>query len=108
MSRVQRIRRRRAGDAASTHERARALSVQRLDTRLEPADGEWLDEHLVGCEACRSTAADYEADRLALRALRDRQPEPPRDLWARTSAAIKGLPGAGGTNGRSLLPDWRR
>ncbi len=31
----------------------------------------------------------YEADRAALRGLRDRQPEPPRDLWARTAAAIE-------------------
>ena len=34
-------------------------------------------------------AAAYEADRLLLRGLRDRQPEPPRDLWARTAAAIE-------------------
>ena len=38
--------------------------------------------------AGRSPAA-YEADRLALRGLRDRAPEPPRDLWARTAAAIE-------------------
>ncbi len=51
--------------------------------------GAWLDEHLAGCSACRAIATAYETDRLALRALRDRQPEPPRDLWARTSAALE-------------------
>ena len=51
--------------------------------------GVWLDEHLAGCDACRAIAAAYDADRAALRGLRDHQPEPPRDLWARTSAAIE-------------------
>ena len=85
MSRVQRLRRRHAG----AHERARALAAQRLDAPLEAGDAAWLDEHLAGCDACRSVAAAYEADRLALRAMRDRQPEPPRDLWARTASAIE-------------------
>ena len=49
----------------------------------------WLDEHLADCPACSSVAAQYAADRLALRALRDAAPEPPRDLWARTAAAIE-------------------
>jgi hypothetical protein len=89
VSRVQRIRRRRASDSVATHERARELAARRLDAWLEPVDGVWLNEHLVGCDACRSVAAAYEADRLAFRAMRDRQPEPPRDLWARTSAAIE-------------------
>lgn len=89
MSRVHRIRRRRASDSSATHERARGLSSERLDTSLEPADRVWLDEHLVGCEACRSVAAAYATDRAALRGLRDHQPEPPRDLWARTSSAIE-------------------
>ena len=74
--------------------RRRARSTGR-SIRVEAA---WLDEHLAGCDACRSVAAAYEADRLALRALRDRQPEPPRDLWARTSAAIE----------REVVGTWRR
>ena len=89
MSRVQRIRRRRAGDSAATHEHARGLTAQRLDGPLRPADGAWLDQHLVDCAICRSVAAAYEADRAALRGLRDHRPEPPRDLWARTSVAIE-------------------
>ena len=69
MSRVHRIRRRRASDSSATHERARGLSSERLDTSLEPADRVWLDEHLVGCDACRSVAAAYAADRAALMAV---------------------------------------
>jgi len=89
MSRVQRIRRRRAGDSSAGHQRARDLAAERLGGPLQPGDGAWLDEHLAGCAACRSVAAAYEADRAALRGLRDLRPEPPRDLWARTSAAIE-------------------
>ena len=89
MSRVHRIRRRRASDSSATHTRARGLAAERLDTALQPTDRVWLDEHLVGCDACRSVAAAYAADRAALRGLRDHEPEPPRDLWARTSTAIE-------------------
>ena len=89
MSRVQRIRRRRAGDSMATHVRARGLAAERLAGPLEPADGAWLDEHLVDCSTCRSVAAAYEADRIALRNLRASAPEAPRDLWARTSTAIE-------------------
>jgi hypothetical protein len=49
----------------------------------------WLDEHLAGCAACTGLAAQYAADRDALRAMRDTAPEPPRDLWARTASAIE-------------------
>ena len=89
MSRVQRIRRRRAGDSAATHKRAQGLAAERLDGPLQPADGSWLDDHLAGCPACRSVAAAYETDRAALRLMRDQRPEPPRDLWARTAVAIE-------------------
>ena len=88
MSRVQRLRRRRAGDTVASHERARGLAAEQLDSVLAAADETWLAEHLAGCDACRSVASAYEADRVALRSLRDRQPEAPRDLWARTAAAM--------------------
>src|SRR4029077_271170 len=39
--------------------------------------------------ACAAVADAYAADRLALRALREPAPEPPRDLWARTAAGIE-------------------
>jgi hypothetical protein len=63
--------------------------AERLDGPLGLAESTWLDEHLVGCPSCTAIAASYEEDRLALRALRDQPPDPPRDLWARTSAAIE-------------------
>ena len=88
MSRMHRLRRR-AGQSVVVHDRARSLAARRLDEPLETADTTWLAEHLAGCSACRSVAAAYEADRLLLRGLRDQTPEPPRDLWARTAAAIE-------------------
>ena len=42
------------------------------DLGLEEAA--WLDEHLADCPACTSIAAQYAADRLALRALREAAP----------------------------------
>ncbi len=89
MSRLHRIRRRRAADSLATHDRARGLAAERLDGPLQPTHAAWLEDHLRGCLTCRSIATSYEADRMALRAMRDRTPEPPRDLWARTSAAIE-------------------
>ena len=65
------------------------------DLRAEEAS--WLDEHLAGCAACTTVASQYAADRDALRALRDQAPEPPRDLWARTSSAIEREAGASGS-----------
>jgi hypothetical protein len=60
-----------------------------MDGLLEPAESAWLDEHLAGCDACAAAAADYGTDRLLLQGLRDAAAEPPRDLWARTAAAIE-------------------
>ena len=57
--------------------------------RCRQSESAWLDDHLAGCPACLATAEAYEADRLALRSLGATMPEPPRDLWARTSAGIE-------------------
>ena len=73
----------------SSHERARVRAAERLDGPLGLAESTWLDEHLAGCPACAAVAAAYEADRLALRSLAASPAEPPRDLWARTAAAIE-------------------
>ena len=70
-----------------THERAGRLAAVRLDQPLPPIDEAALEDHLDGCADCRALAAAYEADRVALRALPPI--EPPRDLWARTSAALE-------------------
>lgn len=88
MSRFARIRRR-PDHWASSHERARRRSAERLDGPLGLAEAEWLEEHLAACPACAEIAAAYERDRAALRMMRDTAPEPPRDLWARTAAAIE-------------------
>lgn len=107
MSRAARLRRRR-DHWRDLHERARARIAERLDDPLELEESTWLDEHLAGCAACTAVAAEYDADRLALRALRDQPPEPPRDLWARTSAAIEDASAGGGqkreTSVRRSLP----
>jgi hypothetical protein len=96
MSRFSRLRR--GPDVRSdAHERARTRLAERMDMPLAAEEAAWLDEHLVGCAACSAIAAGYEDDRLALRALRDTAPEPPRDLWARTSAAIEAGSGASPT-----------
>ncbi|HET8785410.1 MAG TPA: zf-HC2 domain-containing protein [Candidatus Limnocylindrales bacterium] len=88
MSRFPRLRRR-PDHWADAHERARTRLAERLDGPLGLAESTWLDEHVAGCPECFAIAHAYEDDRLALRSLRDQQPEPPRDLWARTAAAIE-------------------
>jgi hypothetical protein len=80
---------RRPDDWPSSHMRARSDLSERLDGALEPAEAAWLDQHLAACPTCSSAADDYAAQRSELRALRDRTPEPPRDLWARTAAAME-------------------
>ena len=79
--------------ASADHDRARELAALRVDEPLEPADAAWLDAHLDACDACAAVAADYDTDRLLFAALRDASPQPPRDLWARTAAAIDAEPG---------------
>ncbi len=78
--------------ASADHDRARELAAVRVDEPLEPADAAWLDAHLATCDACAAAAADYDADRLLFSAMRSASPEPPRDLWARTAAAIDAEP----------------
>src|SRR5690349_1532015 len=73
----------------TTHDRARAALSDQMDGVLDATETAWLDEHLAGCPDCRRTADEYAAQRFELRKLRDRQPLPPRDLWARTAAAIE-------------------
>ena len=80
---------RHADDWASPHERARTRAAQWLDWPLDPAEAAWLEAHLTDCRSCRRRANEYLENRDRLRTLRDNAPPPPRDLWARTAAAIE-------------------
>jgi hypothetical protein len=80
--------RRRHHDDEAPHDRARALVSMGFFEPLADADAGWLAGHLARCPECRAEREALEADRALLRTLRDRMPEPPRDLWARTAAAI--------------------
>ncbi len=96
---------RRLTPGLGTHTRAGELAARRMDEPLASADEAWLNAHLGSCDRCRSIAADYAAQRSALHALRNARPEPPRDLWARTAAAIDAHPAPGArANGRGWLP----
>jgi len=81
--------RRRPDHWATPHDRARHRAAERLDGPLGVIEAAWLEEHLADCSACYATAQAFEVDRMGLRSLRDDIPVPPRDLWARTSAAIE-------------------
>jgi hypothetical protein len=60
-----------------------------MDWPLDAAEAAWLDAHLSECKACRRRASEYQKNRDLLRTLREVNPPPPRDLWARTAAAIE-------------------
>lgn len=107
MTRFPRIRRR-PDHWSSPHERARVRSAERLDGPLGLTEATWLEEHLATCAECAAIAAAYEADRSALRAMRGAQPEPPRDLWARTAAAIEQESAALGRGGAPARRAGRR
>ena len=96
---------RRPDDWPSSHVRARTDLSDRLDLSLEPDEATWLETHLEACPDCRVIADSYATQRLELRALRDRVPPPPRDLWARTAAAIESE--ARFRDGRARTAGWR-
>lgn len=81
--------RRRHHDDDSGHDRARSLWSTAMLEPIAERDQAWLDAHLAGCAECRIEHEASLADRELLRGLRANEPEPPRDLWARTAAAIE-------------------
>jgi hypothetical protein len=81
-----------AGD--QIHDRARSLAAEAVDGPLRPVDASWLRDHLAGCADCSGVADEYQALHQELRSLQ--APEPPRDLWARTSAALDAVEGRRG------------
>ena len=80
------------------HERALELAAARPDGFLSPDEGAWLDAHLTSCDPCRAVADEYAAQSGLFAPARMAMPEAPRDLWARTAAAIEaeGRPGRAG------------
>ena len=80
--------RRRHHDDEGSHDRARSLSSSQLIEPLDADEATWLAGHLESCSECRRETEAFAADRELLRSLRDKPIEPPRDLWARTSAAL--------------------
>jgi len=97
---------RRPDDWPSSHVRARSDLSDRLDGALDPGEASWLASHLEACPDCRAIADAYAAQHLELRALRDSSPLPPRDLWARTAAAIEAE--ARFRDGRARSSGWRK
>lgn len=79
--------RRPRAERTAEHERAEVLASDWLSGSLDDDQTRWLDAHLAGCESCSRVALDYAEQRELLRAMP--VPPPPRDLWARTSAAIE-------------------
>jgi outer membrane biosynthesis protein TonB len=74
------------GTAEAAHERARMLAAESVDAPLQPTDAAWLAGHLASCPDCAAADQEYRAIHGELHGLV--MPEPPRDLWARTSAAL--------------------
>ncbi|MEP7158201.1 MAG: zf-HC2 domain-containing protein, partial [Chloroflexota bacterium] len=81
-----------------SHAQWRELIATRLDRPLTRSESRYLNSHLKGCEACRQVEHDYRAQRKLLRALPPRIP--PRDMWARTSAALDREVARGAYRGR--------
>lgn len=84
--------------AELAHERAWTLAAEAIDVELEPQDAKWLDGHLSACPDCRAIADEYREIHTELRSLA--RPEPPRDLWARTAAALDVIDAASGKRAR--------
>ena len=80
--------RRRHHDAEDTHDRARALGSRRFIEPIEADEEAWLARHLEACTECGREHDAFAADRELLRSLRDKPIEAPRDLWAKTAAAL--------------------
>jgi hypothetical protein len=103
--------RRRHHDDETAHDRARALASQEMVEPLRDDESAWLARHLEACSDCGREREAFLADRELLRSLRDRTPEPPRDLWAKTAAALdresRRRPPAASDGGRRGTPGWR-
>ncbi|HEY8199655.1 MAG TPA: zf-HC2 domain-containing protein [Candidatus Limnocylindrales bacterium] len=72
--------------SADRHQPFHELLAERMDGPLDADRAVQLERHLADCASCRAVAKEYEADRQRLQAIQGS--EAPRDLWARTSAAL--------------------
>jgi hypothetical protein len=99
---------RRPDQWSSPHARARSLAAERLGAPLEASEAGWLDDHLAACAECRAVADAYRSQQAELWALADHQPVPPRDLWARTAAAIEREAAAGRAGSAAGKASYRR
>jgi hypothetical protein len=77
-----------------SHARFRDLISARLDAPLTAREQNELIAHLAACAGCRSVERDYREQRSRLRSLS--ASPPPREMWARTSAALDREMAAGG------------
>jgi hypothetical protein len=68
------------------HAAYRDLLASRLADKLDPDDRRRLDRHLATCLQCRAVDREYRRQRQWLRSLPP--VAPPRDMWARTAAAL--------------------
>ena len=68
------------------HARYRELLAARLDRQLSRAENRILLNHLKSCHNCQQAEREYRDQGALLRSLP--APEPPRDMWARTSTAL--------------------
>lgn len=103
--------RRRHHDSDAGHDRARTLMSDELLAPIGEDDEAWLARHVDMCAECRRDRLAYGENRELLRSLRESPPEPPRDLWARTSAALdreaRNRPAAARGGGGSRQGIWR-
>lgn len=105
--------RRRHHDSEASHDRARMLMSDGLLVELSTEDAAWLGRHLDGCAECGRDWKAFRADRKLLRTLRTQPIEPPRDLWARTAAALDreaerhGVPAGARARGARRGGGWR-
>ena len=75
-----------ADDRATPHDRAKGLLSDRMTETLDAPELAWLEAHLADCADCRAIDVTYREDRDLLHTMR--VVPPPRDLWARTAAAL--------------------
>ena len=82
-----------------SHPQAHEWAADRIHEPLPPEREARLETHLAGCAECRAVEADYLAASASLRQLS--APIPPRDLAARTFAALDREAGR-------MAPRWGR